>query len=40
MKHDEYRKLLKDLKYSGWILLAQSIIAIGFVLFIVFKFKK
>jgi len=40
MKHEEYYKLLKDLKYSGWILLVQTIIAIGIVLFLVTSFKK
>jgi hypothetical protein len=40
MKHDEYGKLLKDLKYSGWVLLGQVIIAIGFVLLMVFSFKN
>jgi uncharacterized membrane protein YhaH (DUF805 family) len=40
MKHSEYYKLLKDLKYSGWVLLTQVIIAIGFVLFMVTSFKQ
>lgn len=40
MKHEEYHKILKDLKYSGWVLLVQAIIAIGFVLFMVISFKK
>ena len=40
MTHKEYYKLLKDLKYSGWILLGQIIFAIGFVTFILYYFKK
>ena len=38
MNHKEYYELLKDLKYSGWILLAQIIIAIGFVVLMVSSF--
>jgi hypothetical protein len=37
MNHEEYHKLLRDLKYSGWILLAEAIIAGLFVAFMVFK---
>jgi hypothetical protein len=33
MNHKEYYKLLRDLKYSGWILLAEAIIAMIFVCF-------
>jgi hypothetical protein len=35
MNHKEYYELLKDLKYSGWILLIQTILAIGFLIFVV-----
>ena len=37
MNHKEYREFLTDLKYSGWILLAEAIIAMIFVGFMVFK---
>lgn len=37
MNHKDYHKLLIDIKYSGWILLAEVIIAALFVGFIVFK---
>jgi hypothetical protein len=40
MNHKEYHELLKDLKYSGWVLLAKIIIAIGVVLFIMTDLKK
>ncbi len=37
MNHKEYYNFLRELKYSGWILLAEAIIAVIFVLFMVFK---
>jgi hypothetical protein len=37
MNHKEYYKFLKNLKYSGWLLLAEAIIAVLFVGFMVFK---
>ena len=37
MNHKEYYKFLKELKYSGWLLLTETIIAILFVAFMVFK---
>lgn len=39
MNHKEYHELLKDLKYIGWVLLVQTIIAIGFVMFMVMSFE-
>jgi hypothetical protein len=33
MNHKEYHELLRDLKYSGWILLVKCIIALGLVFF-------
>ena len=36
----EYYNFLRDLKYSGWVLLAQVIIAALFVGFMVFKINK
>ena len=36
MKH----KPDKTLRYSGWILLAEAIITIGFVIFMVVSLKK
>jgi uncharacterized membrane protein YhaH (DUF805 family) len=38
MNHKEYHELLHDLKYSGWLLLTQIIIAIGFVMLMVSSF--
>lgn len=40
MNHKEYHELLKDLKYSGWVLLIQIIIAIGFVILMVTSFDN
>jgi len=40
MTHKEYHDFLTDLKYSGWVLLAEAIIAALFVGFMVFKLNK
>ena len=40
MNHKEYHELLHDLKYSGWLLLTQIIIAIGFVILTVLSFDN
>jgi len=38
MNHKEYHELLHDLKYSGWILLAQMIISIALIILMVSSF--
>jgi uncharacterized membrane protein len=40
MNHEEYHNFLKVLKYSGWVFLAEVIIAALFVGFMVFKINK
>jgi hypothetical protein len=40
MNHKEYYELLKDLKYSGWLLLVQIIIAIVLVFLMVSSFDN
>ena len=40
MNHKEYHELLRDLKYSGWILLVKFIIALGLVFLMVKSFDK
>lgn len=40
MTHKEYRKYLRQLKYSGWFLLGEFIIAIIIVLSFIFHFKR
>ena len=38
MKHEEYRKFLKQLKYSGWILLGEAVVAISFVCWMILNY--
>jgi hypothetical protein len=40
MNHEDYRKFLKQLKYSGWILLAEAILATSFVIFMIIHLHK